>query len=127
MEDMKDLLDDVIREEIQILTSLQSADEKSSVIDCIVKLYKLRIEETKNESDSIEKFDARENEQLLKKEQFDHDKKMALIKIGLETMGIVLPLIFYGMWMKRGLKFEETGTFTSTTFRNLFGKFRPTK
>ena len=127
MEDMKDMLDDVIREEIQILTSLQSADEKSSVIDCIVKLYKLRIEETKNESDSIEKFDARENEQLLKKEQFDHDKKMALIKIGLETMGIVLPLIFYGMWMKRGLKFEETGTFTSTTFRNLFGKFRPTK
>ena len=127
MEDMKDMLDDVIREEIQILTSLQSADEKSSVIDCIVKLYKLRIEETKNESDSIEKFDARENEQLLKKEQFDHDKKMALIKIGLETRGIVLPLIFYGMWMKRGLKFEETGTFTSTTFRNLFGKFRPTK
>lgn len=40
---------------------------------------------------------------------------------------IVLPLVFYAAWMRKGFKFEETGTFTSTTFRGLFGKFKPTK
>lgn len=27
----------------------------------------------------------------------------------------------------KGFKFEETGTYTSTTFRGLFNRFRPTK
>jgi len=49
------------------------------------------------------------------------------ITIGLELIGITLPLIFYNRWMKMGFQFERDGTFTSTTFRNLFSKFRPIK
>lgn len=49
------------------------------------------------------------------------------VKIGIAVAELILPLAFYGCWMRRGLKFEETGTFTSTTFRGLFGHFRPTK
>jgi hypothetical protein len=40
---------------------------------------------------------------------------------------LVLPLMFYGVWMRRGFKFEQDGTFTSQTFRGLFSRFRPTK
>ena len=35
--------------------------------------------------------------------------------------------MFYAAWMKRGFKFEENGTYTSTTFRGLFNRFKPTK
>ena len=48
-------------------------------------------------------------------------------KTGLELVGIVAPLVFYGVWMNRGLQFEEEGSFTSTTFKGLIGKFKPTK
>ena len=49
------------------------------------------------------------------------------IRFGLDVAGLILPLIFYGVWMRRGFKFEEEGTFTSTTFRGLFNRFKPTK
>ena len=45
----------------------------------------------------------------------------------LEVGKLVLPLMCYGIWMNRGFKFEETGAFTSTTFKNLLSRFRPTK
>lgn len=49
------------------------------------------------------------------------------VKVGIALTEIVVPLAFYGIWMKQGFKFEETGSFTSTTFKNLFNRFRPTK
>lgn len=51
----------------------------------------------------------------------------ATIILGIIT-GIVLPtsqLIFYAVWMNRGFKFEETGAYSSTTFRGLFNRFKP--
>jgi hypothetical protein len=124
--EIRDLLDEVVVSELETINNL-SGEEKSTAIDGVVKLYKIKLEADKNESDLIEKVDARENEQLFKKEQLSHDKKLSYLKIGLEAAAIVFPLIFYGIWMRKGFKFEETGTFTSTTFRNLFGKFSPKK
>lgn len=49
------------------------------------------------------------------------------VRVGVAAAELVLPLVFYGVWMKKGLKFEETGTYSSTTFRNLFNRFKPTK
>lgn len=49
------------------------------------------------------------------------------VKTGVEVGKLVLPLIFYGIWMNKGFRFEETGSFTSTTFKNLLNRFRPTK
>ncbi len=49
------------------------------------------------------------------------------IKMGVEIVGITAPLVFYGIWMNRGLQFEEEGSFTSQTFKGLIGKFKPTK
>lgn len=40
---------------------------------------------------------------------------------------LILPLVFYGIWMGQGFRFEESGSFTSTTFKNLLNRFRPTK
>lgn len=49
------------------------------------------------------------------------------VRTGVAVGELVLPLVFYGIWMNRGFKFEETGAFTSTTFKNLLNRFRPTK
>jgi len=93
----------------------------------LVKLYKLRIEETKNEWDFNEKYNAHESDKQFKKAQLEEQVKDRYFRLGVEAAGIILPLIFYGIWMHRGFKFEETGTFTSTTFRGLFNRFRLTK
>ncbi len=49
------------------------------------------------------------------------------VRTGVAVGELVLPLMFYGIWMNRGFKFEETGSFTSTTFKNLLNRFKPTK
>lgn len=127
-EEIKDLLVEEIKSEIRDLSSLPSgSEEKSSAIEDLVKLYKLRIEETKNEWDFNEKYDAHESDKQFKKAQLEEQVKDRYFRLGVEAAGIILPLIFYGIWMRKGFKFEETGTFTSTTFRGLFNRFRPTK
>ena len=55
------------------------------------------------------------------------NKLLTAVKYGIDIAGIVLPLAFYGVWMNRGLEFEKEGSFTSATFKGLFGKFKPTK
>ena len=108
-EEIRNLLGEEIKTEIRNLSTLEAGSkEKSTAIEDLAKLYRLRIEETKNEWDFNEKV------------------KDRYFRLGVEAAAIILPLIFYGIWMRRGFKFEETGTFTSTTFRSLFNRFRPT-
>ena len=127
-EEIKDLLGEEIKSGIRDLSSLPSGSkEKSSAIEDLVKLYKLRIEETRNEWDFNEKYESRYSDTLFKKDQLKEQVKDRYFRLGVEAAGIILPLIFYAAWMKRGFKFEETGTYTSTTFRGLFNRFKPTK
>lgn len=49
------------------------------------------------------------------------------IRISIAAAELIVPLMFYGIWMNKGFKFEETGTITSLTFKGLIGKFKPTK
>ena len=50
--------------------------------------------------------------------------KIKLIDLGVQAAGIILPIIFYGSWVKKGLEFEKEGTFTSTTFKGLISKLK---
>lgn len=116
-EEIRDLLGEKIKSGIRDLSFLPSGSkEKSAAIEDLVKLYELRIEETRNESDI-----------QFKKYQLEEQVKDRYFRLGIEMTSIILPLIFYGIWMRKGFKFEETGSFTSTTFRGLFNRFKPTK
>ncbi|MDR1066198.1 MAG: hypothetical protein LBL35_02015 [Clostridiales bacterium] len=120
-DEIKKLLGEEIKTEIQGLAYLDpGSEEKSTAIEDLVKLYKLRIEETKE-------VDIRESEERLKKSQLEEQVKDRRLRLAVEAAGILLPLMFYAVWMKRGFKFEETGTYTSTTFRGLFNRFKPAK
>ena len=96
-----------------------TAEKRSKAVDDLTKLYRLKIEEHKWDLDVCE--------DELKHKLLDEQVKDRYFKVGIAAAEIVLPLIFYGIWMRRGFKFEETGTYTSGTFRNLFNRFKPTK
>lgn len=68
-----------------------------------------------------------ENDLELQRNVNKDNKIFSAIKCGIDIAGITLPLIFYGIWMNRGLEFEKEGSFTSATFKGLLGKFKPTK
>jgi hypothetical protein len=127
-EEIRKLLEEEIKTEIRDLSTLEpGSKEKSTAIEDLAKLYRLRIEETRNEWDFNEKYESRDSDMQFKKNQLEEQVKDRYFRLGVEAAGIILPLIFYGIWMRKGFKFEETGTFTSTTFRGLFNRFRPTK
>ena len=127
-EEIRNLLGEEIKSGIRDLSSLPSGSkEKSSAIEDLVKLYKLRNESKRLEWDFNEKYESRYSDTLFKKDQLKEQVKDRYFRLGVEAAGIILPLIFYAAWMKRGFKFEETGTYTSTTFRGLFNRFKPTK
>ena len=152
-ENIKELLNEEIAAEIQAISSLDSgSEEKSKAIEDLAKLYRLRIEETKSELDAEDKrsrrtleseANVRENEikksqldeqikadvqdEQYKRSQLDEQVKDRYLKLGIAAAELLIPIMFYGIWMRKGFKFEETGTYTSTTFRGLFNRFRPTK
>lgn len=133
--DVKELLEKEIATEIQSLSKLEAGSEKkSSAIDDLAKLYRLRIDENKSNWDADEKYGRREMEEeandkdnQMKQKQLEEQVKDRYFKAGIAAAELMLPLIFYGIWMRKGFKFEESGTYTSKTFTGLINRFRPTK
>lgn len=127
-EEIKEMLGEEIKAGLLDLSSLETGSkEKSEAIDDLVKLYKLKIEESKAEMDYLKEIDEHERSDQTKREQLSEQVKDRYFKIGMAAAELVLPLMFYAVWMKRGFQFEKDGTYTSTTFRGLFNRFRPTK
>lgn len=117
MDESKKMLEEEIQLEIQRLSALTpGSKEKTTAIEELSTLYRLKIEESK----SLEEIQ-------VKNDQISEQAKDRYFKLGIAAAELVIPLVFYGAWMKKGFRFEETGTFTSTTFRGLFNRFKPTK
>lgn len=140
-EQIRQALADEILNQLNGLSTLEpGSKEQQTAVENVTKLYRLGLDDVKADTDYDEKVNRREmdaqheqneldkqaREEQFKKDQLAEQVKDRYFKLGLEAAGIILPLMFYAAWMKRGFKFEETGTYTSTTFRGLFSRFRPT-
>ena len=122
------LLYDEIETEFDKLSSTEPGSEKYKVtVDGLTKLMDRAIELERIEVDCKEKAEARESEQLLKKQQMDEEKKDRLVKNIIGAAGIVLPLIVTIWGTKVSLKFEEEGTFTTIMGRGFINKLLPKK
>ena len=130
----KEIIELMEREIITLIKELSMHQPGTKEFDDITKaidaLYttlnkekSLMLEEVKIEKDAESKFRDLELQQNVNKD----NKILTAVKYGIDIAGIVLPLAFYGVWMNRGLEFEKEGSFTSATFKGLFGKFKPTK
>lgn len=134
-ENINELLDEEIAAEIRSISEMKDGStEKSKAIGDLVTLYKLRIEENRNLWEADEKYDRRKMEEEaglrdedIKRTQISEQIKDRYFKVGIAAAELMIPLVFYGIWMNKGFKFEETGAYTSTTFKGLFNRFRPTK
>lgn len=130
----KEIIELMEREIITLIKELSMHQPGTKEFDDITKaidaLYAtlnkektLMLEEVKIENDAENKIRDLELQQNVNKD----NKLLTAVKYGIDIAGIVLPLAFYGVWMNRGLEFEKEGSFTSATFKGLFGKFKPTK
>lgn len=120
-EEIKTLLEGEIRDEIENLSSLSAgSEEHTKAVDNLAKLYRLKLDEDKTSMEYLEKSES-------KTTQIEENIKDRYVRIGIAAAELVLPLMFYAVWMRRGFKFEENGTYTSTTFRGLFNRFKPTR
>ena len=123
-QNIEELLSEEIAAQIQALSEMDSGSkEKSMAIDDLTKLYKLRIEENKSVWDA----DANTKDCDFKERQIAEQVKDRYFRVGIAAAELLIPLMCYGIWMNKGFKFEETGTFTSSTFKGLINRFRPTK
>ena len=130
-----ELLNAEIADEIKALSELEAgSNEKSAAIEDLTKLYKLRIEENKSSWDADDKYNRRimdeksnDKDDEIKQKQLEEQVKDRYFKVGIAAAELMIPLMFYGIWMNKGFKFEETGTITSSTFKGLINRFRPTK
>lgn len=141
-----ELLNEVIGKDLENLNQYEfGSDERKAATNDLATLYKLRLEESKILQDSeikekqlAEQIDRQtmefentktiyEKDSQFREKQLSEQRDDRYLRVGLEIAAIVIPLMFYRRWMKDGFKFEETGTYTSTTFRGLINKFRPTR
>ena len=124
-EEIKELLEEEIKSEIENLSSLEAGSQQhSAAVESLAKLYKLKIEEDKSSMDYYEKEESRNTEIDIKRNQMDEAVKDRYFRLGIAAAELILPLMFYGIWMNRGFKFEKDGTYTSQTFRGLFSPRR---
>ena len=103
------------RIEIENKTNIKKIDN-----DFMINNRKLDIEEISG-NESL-KLKSKELAQEIVRDTMND--KVKLIDLGVQAAGIILPIIFYGSWIKKGLEFEKEGTFTSTTFKGLISKLK---
>ena len=142
--EIKSEIEEYVLQEVKRLKNLNTTEDKyneyaAHSADRINTLVNLLQKEDVNNNDlylQTKKLDNDEiknnNESEIKKEELKIKSKVDVelkydrwIKFGCETAKVIVPIIFYTKWMNKGFEFEKTGTFTSNTFRNLFGRFKP--
>lgn len=153
MEEINKLMDEEIISQIKGLKSLQAgSQEQTAAVKNLTALYEARVNETKVQLDADDKREKREMEReqhradealkksqaadeaaarerdiKLKEVQLEDQKVDRLMRAGIAMVEIGLPLVCYGHWFRKGLKFEETGSITSSMMRNLINKFKTKK
>lgn len=119
---MNDRLKAELDEEFDKLNALSPSDEGyKEATERFTKVYSLYLEGEKNQADAEFKKMQIKNDELMKKAQLSETKKDRWWKVGLGVAGLVLPLAIQTMWYKMGMKFEETGSFSSACSRSIFG------
>ena len=115
--DLDDLLNEIIAEELESLKSLEPGSlEYNETANAAKEFLKIRIESNK----LVNEYEDRQDRKKARRTDLIKD-----IFLGLTGVGI--PILAYRVMFKEGLKFEQTGTYTASTLKDLIRKIRPTK
>ena len=129
---LEDMLEDSLAKLIEEMDEMQpGSDEHVATARVFCDMYKTWIESNKVELEYNDRREQRAIDVAMDDKKAIENRNQELIKTGVQVLlgvtSIAAPLAFYGVWMSRGFKFEETGTFTSNTFKGFFRNFRPNK
>ena len=127
-----DMLEDTVAHHIEYIEGLTAGSEEyNKAISTLDILYRPWLEVKKVEYEFDDRISQRLHEkeireaELEQKEKFD--KLASGIQVGLGILGVMAPIVAYGVTTSQVLRFEQTGTVTSLMGRNHFNKARPTK
>lgn len=138
-----ELLGDEIKAAFDELSQMdKGSDEYNKAVDSLAKLYKLRIEDLKNEWEYSDRFNRHEVEtqQLTLKAEAEKEQRKIesrlkiyqaalqgadfLFKHGIE-IGLGLGTLYLQYYfLDKGFEFEKEGIYKSSTFRGIFPKFK---
>lgn len=122
------LLYDAIETDFETLANAEvGSEERRATVDELTKLMDRMIEMERVSSDCKDKTEIRENDQAVKLQQLEDEKKDRIVKNIMGAAGIVLPLLVTIWGTKVSLKFEEEGTFTTIMGRGFIQKLLPRK
>lgn len=119
----KSQLSTEIKDELETLGKLQvGSDEHRSAVDSVTKLMDRAIELKKLEAE-IEKSEIdRENDCYYKDQELKSNKKGRIVKEAIDIANIVVPTVLAVWGTLVTLKFEETGTVTTSAGRSFISK-----
>lgn len=122
------LLHAEIEQRIQDLGDMEAgSDEYKAAVDGVTKLVDRAIEIDKFNADCVEKEKTREFEEQLKITQAVGEQRDRLAKNIIAGAGVGVPALITIWGTLKSLKFEETGTITTTIGRGFINKLLPKK
>lgn len=120
------LLRDEVANELEELGKLEVGSEKyKTTVDSLVKLIGQAHELDKFDAELQEKIDARIAETEIKQQAAKDDKINRVITHAINVLGIVVPVVLTVWGTRTSLRFEETGTVTTTMGRGFLQRLLP--
>ena len=122
------LLYDAIESDFEELANAKGKpEERRAIVDELTKLMDRAIEMEKVNNDCNDKTEIRENDKVLKMQQFEDEKKDRWVRNAIGAAGVVLPILVTIWGTKVSLEFEKEGTFTTIMGRGFIQKLLPRK
>lgn len=113
----REMLNKRIEEILENLETLKG-EERAQAVKELDTLYKIRIEETKNEVEARQKT-SEHQDQVFQAQADLHEKRIALVVNTVVDVAKFLGQVgMYSILIVGGYKFEETGTIGSHFFKN---------
>lgn len=125
--ELKEKFDKELERELGELEGLElGSDQMQKAAATIEMMHKLRMNEVNSDRDlEVKKaeLEAKEKELALETKKAKDTKMVALIGTGVTLGTFAVKLVNDNLWMAKGFKFEETGTFCSKVFGEIWRGF----
>ena len=117
---MKMLDEEYKRALLEVNQAPAGSEEAQWQLKKLAELHRQRMDERKAHADAR----LQAEELTLQKEQAEEGKTDRTTRVILDGAALLIPVVASSFWMAKGLKFEQTGTFTSRVGQWLSGHLR---
>lgn len=125
--ELKEKLNKELERELGELEGLElGSDQMQKAAATIEMMHKLRMNEVNSDRDlEVKKaeLEAKEQELALETKKAKDAKVIAFVGTGVTLGTFAIKLVNDNLWMAKGFKFEETGTFCSKVFGEIWRGF----